>query len=61
MKEKAWFLVSAIFYFLGGSGFLLSAVLQGNTASKYEFLIAAICLLVTGVGILYTHFNNKTR
>ena len=61
MKEKAWFLVSAIFYFLGGGGFLLTAVLQDNTASKYGFLIAAICLLVAGVGMLYTHFNNKTR
>lgn len=61
MKKKAWFLVSAIFYFLGGGGFLLSAVLQEDTASKYGFLIAAICLLVAGLGMLYTYFNNKTR
>lgn len=61
MKDKAWFLVSAFLYFLGGVGFLLTAVLQESTASKYGFFIAAICLLVAGIGMLHTHFINKTR
>lgn len=61
MKKKTAYIITSIFNFIGGTSFLLAAVMQENTVPKYMFYIAALCLIVSGTGFLHMYFKEKTK
>lgn len=73
MKKGKGFIVCSALNFIGGTCFLIGAVMYQEQEfstevpqyvqwiSKYGFYVAAACLLIAGAGFLYTYFRNKRK
>ena len=61
MKTTKGYILTSILNYIGGFCFFLAAIFQERTVPKYGFLFAAVCLLISGTGFLYTHFKSKSK
>jgi len=59
MKKTTGYVLTSIFNFIAAFCFLLAAVFQKQALPKYGFYVAAICLLISATGFLYTYLKNR--
>lgn len=69
MTRKTSYLVTSVFFLIGGVCFLITAIINGSKdfsvetplyawyLNKYGFYIAAVCMLIAGAGFLHSYFK----
>ncbi len=58
-KKNKKHLITGIINLIAGSLFILNAIIEDLSISKYLYLFAAICLIISGLGFLY-EYNKKS-
>lgn len=61
MKKTTGYILTSIFNFIAAFCFLFAAVFQKQTLSKFGFYVAAICLLISATGFLYTYLKYRKK